>query len=122
MLMFAQMKVVVLIIGLTLLSGFADAQGFLHAAHIWEEKQVIWSEVAKSALGFASGIILYWIVLKYLTAHVAAPEVQTIIWFGVTIVGVAVVSGKFAQWRSTEQLVALSVVLGITWLLMRTGG
>ena len=120
--MFAQMKIIILIIGLTLLSGFADSQGFLHAAHIWEDKRVIWPEVAKSAIGFGGGIILYWIVLKYLAAHVAAPEMQTIIWFGVTIVGVAIASGKFAQWQRTEQLVAVGVILGISWLLVRTGG
>jgi hypothetical protein len=120
--MLAQLKVILLIIGLTLLSGFADSQGFLHAAHIWEGKKVIWSEVAKSAVGFGGGIILYWIVLKYLAAHVAAPEMQTIIWFGVTIVGVAVASGKFTHWGRMEQLVAVGVVLGISWLLVRTGG
>ena len=120
--MFAQIKVIILIIGLTLLSGFADSQGFLHAAHIWEDRRVIWPEVAKSAIGFGGGIILYWIVLKYLAVHVAAPEMQTIIWFGVTIVGVAIASGKFAQWQRMEQLVAVGVVLGISWLLVRTGG
>jgi len=120
--MFAQVKLVVLIIGLTLLSGIADSQGFVHAAKIWEGQKVIWSEVTKSTIGFASGILLYWIVLKYLkAAQVAAPEVQTMIWFGVTIVGVAVVSGRIAQWRGTEQLVAGGVILGICWLLMRTG-
>ncbi|SRR6266496_5956387 len=118
----AQTKAIALIIGLTLLSGFADSQGFLHAAYIWQGKHVIWPEVAKSAMGFGGGIILYWIVLKYLAAHVAAPEMQVIIWFGATIVGVAVASGKFAQWRATEQLVAAGVVLGISWLLVRTGG
>jgi hypothetical protein len=118
--MLAQMKVIGLILGLTLLSGFADAQGFLHAAKIWEGRNVIWSEVGKSAVGFGTGIILYWIALKYLATHVAAPEMQTIVWFGVTIVGVAVVSGKFAHWRGTEQLVAVSVLLGISWLLIRT--
>jgi hypothetical protein len=46
--------------------------------------------------------------------------VQTIIWFGVTIVGVGVASGQFTQWRPTEQLVALGVILGIGWLLVRT--
>jgi hypothetical protein len=121
--MFAQMKMVVLIIGLTLLSGFADTQGFLHAANIWEGKKVIWSEVVKSTIGFATGIIMYWIVLKYLKAmQVTAPEVQTILWFGVTIVGVAIVSGRFAQWRVAEQMVAGGVILGIGWLLIRTGG
>ena len=119
--MIAQVKVISIIIGLTLLSGFADAQGFLHAAHIWEGKNVIWSEVVKSAIGFGSGIIVYWIALKYLAAHVAAPEMQTMLWFGVTIVGVAVASGRFAQWRGTEQVVACGVVLGIGWLLIRTG-
>ncbi len=120
--MFAQIKVIVLIVGLTLLSGFADSQGFLHAAHIWEGKKAVWSELAKSALGFGGGIILYWIALKYLAAHVTAPEMQTIIWFGVTIVGVAVASGKFAYWQRADQLVAVGVVLGISWLLVRTGG
>ena len=120
--MFAQMKMMILIIGLTLLSGIADSQGFVHAAKIWEGQKVIWSEVTKSTLGFAIGILLYWIVLKYLKAvQVAAPEVQTMIWFGVTIVGVAVLSGRFAQWRGTKQLVAGGVILGICWLLMRTG-
>ena len=118
----AQVKVISIIIGLTLLSGFADAQGFLHAAHIWEGKKVIWSEIVKSAVGFGGGIIAYWIALKYLGTHVAAPEMQTMLWFGVTIVGVAVASGKFAQWRGTEQLIAVGVVLGISWLLVRTGG
>jgi len=120
--MLAHARMVVLIVGLTLLSGFADSQGFLHAAKIWEGQRVIWPEVAKSAMGFAIGIILYWIVLKYLrAAQIAAPEMQTIIWFGVTIVGVAVLSGRFVQWRGTEQMVAAGVILGIGWLLVRTG-
>jgi hypothetical protein len=121
--MLALVKLIALIIGLTLLSGFADAQGFLHAAQIWVDRKVIWLEVAKSALGFGSGIILYWIALKYLKeAQIAAPEIQTLIWFGVTIVGVAIASGKFAHWRGTEQLVATGVLLGISWLLVRTSG
>jgi hypothetical protein len=121
--MLAHMKLVVLIVGLTLLSGFADSQGFLHAAKIWEGQKVIWSEVARSTIGFATGIILYWIVLRYLkAAQVAAPEVQTMIWFGVTIVGVAVVSGRFLQWRAMDQMVAAGVILGIGWLFVRAGG
>ncbi len=121
--MFAPIKMIVLIVGLTLLSGFADAQGFLHAANIWVDRKVVWPEVAKSALGFGSGIILYWIALKYLKdVNIVAPEMQTLIWFGVTIVGVAIASGKFIQWRSTEQLVAIGVLLGIGWLLIRTNG
>lgn len=121
--MLADIKMVALIIGLTLLSGFADSQGFVHAAKIWEGQNVIWSEVGKSAIGFVIGIILYWVVLKYLkAAQVATPEVQTMVWFGVTIVGVAVVSGRFMQWRAMDQMVAAGVILGISWLLVRAGG
>ncbi len=121
--MLAQVKLIALIVGLTLLSGFADSQGFLHAALIWAERRVAWLEVAKSAIGFSSGIILYWIALKYLReAQIAAPEIQTLIWFGVTIVGVALASGKFAQWRGIDQAVATGVLLGISWLLVRTSG
>jgi len=120
--MLVQIKAIALIIGLTVLSGFADSRGFMHAARIWEGKHVIWPEVLKSGLGFGAGIILYWIVLKYLVVHIAAPEMQTLIWFGVTIVGVAVASGKFAQSRPIEQFVAVGVVLGIAWLMVRTSG
>jgi len=121
--MLAQVKLAALIVGLTLLSGCADSQGFIHAAHIWANRKVVWLEVGKSALGFSSGIIFYWIALKYLKeAQIAAPEIQTLIWFGVTIVGVAIASGKFAQWRGAEQLIATGVLLGIGWLITRTGG
>ena len=119
--MLASIKLAGLIIGLTLLSGYADAQGFLHASSIWAERRVIWPEVLKSALWFASGIVLYWIALRFLReAQIVAPEIQTAIWFSVTIVGVALVSGQFTQWRGTEQLVAVAVILGIGWLMLRT--
>ena len=39
--MLALVKMIALIVGLTLLSGFADSQGFLHAAHIWVERKVM---------------------------------------------------------------------------------
>ena len=63
--MVAQIKMMVLIIGLTLLSGIADSHGFVHAAKIWEGQKVIWSEVTKSTIGFASGILLYYYNAKF---------------------------------------------------------
>jgi hypothetical protein len=122
-LMVAQLKVGLLILGLTLLSGLADSLGFLHAALIWQDRKPIWAEIAKSALGFGSGILLYWITLRYLKeVQIAEPEVQTLIWFGVTMVGVALLSGKFAQWRILDQFAAIIVLAGIGWLLFRTSG
>lgn len=115
------MKVGLLILGLTLLSGFADSQGFLHAALIWQDRRLIWDELARSALGFGCGILLYWLTLRYLKQiRIGAPEMQTLLWFGATIVGVALLSGKFLQWRRIDQCVAIVVLLGIGWLLFRT--
>lgn len=119
----AQAKLLAIITGITLISGVADAQGFIHAANIWQADKLAWHELGKSALGFSVGIGMYWFSLKYMKAlGVVTPEVQTIVWFGVTLVGVALVSGKVFAWPLLEQTVAVGVLLGIGWLLLRTGG
>jgi hypothetical protein len=118
-----QVKRFALILGLTLISGIADAQGFIHAATIWQEGKVHWSELGKSALGFGVGLGMYWISLKYMRElGIVTPEIQTLIWFVVTIVGVAVVSGRAFQWPVADQTVAVAVLAGICWLLFRTAG
>jgi hypothetical protein len=112
-----------LIVVLTVLSGIGDAFGFTHAALIWQNGRLVWGEVARSAAGFAAGISVYWLVLKYMTAvGIVSPEIQTIAWFAVTLVGVAMLSGKFLGWPVLDQVVAVAVLAGIGWLLVRTGG
>ncbi len=112
-----------LTIGLTLLSGVGDAQGFIHAGKIWQNGRFIWSEALLSALGFQLGVFMYWLALRNLTAYgVASTEIQTVLWFGVTIIGVAALSGTFLRWPAADQIVALGVLAGIGWLLYRTGG
>lgn len=117
-----QFKLITLVAFTTLISGVADAYGFLHAAKIWQENRLLWLEVGLSALGFSLGISMYWLMLKYLQQlGVNAPEIQTAFWFTVTIIGVAVGSGAFFKWDLREQGVALAVVVGIGWLLVKTG-
>lgn len=116
------MRVWVPIIVLTLLSGVGDAYGFTHAALVWQNGRLVWGELARSAAGFAIGISLYWVVLRFMAAAgIVAPEVQTIAWFGVTLIGVGVLSGKFLSWAWLDQAVAVAVLTGIGWLLVRTG-
>jgi hypothetical protein len=116
-------KTIALIIGLTLMSGMGDAVGFVHAARVWQGGNPVWAEFAKSSAGFLVGVGAYWMAVRYMN-HVGnfAPELQTLAWFVVTIAGMAIVSRAFFTWHVSDQLVALSMVGCVGWLLVRTGG
>ena len=47
------------------------------------------------------------------------PEIQTTIWFVFTIIGVGVLSGQFLKWQTVDRVVAVGVLAGLTWLLVR---
>jgi hypothetical protein len=114
-------KLIGLVVVITLISGFGDAQGFVHASNIWNNGVVVWSELAKSVLGFGLGISTYWLVLKYMKElGILSTEIQTVFWFAITLISVAVISGNFGKWQLLDRMVAVSVVLGIGWLLFRT--
>jgi len=112
----------ILIIVLTLLSGLADAQGFIRASNTWMNGKIIWEEGLKSLLGFGVGALCYILAAKYLKqAGTVSAEIQTLIWFIVAIVGVAVISGKFLHWQLPDQIVGIAVLFGVAWLVVRTG-
>lgn len=107
---------------LIVLSGFADALGFVYAARIWEKDTISWLELGKSALGWGVGITLYVFSLRYMgRMGVTSAEIQTAVWFAMTIIGVVIFSGKFFSWPRLEQVVATLVLVGLGWLLVRTG-
>jgi hypothetical protein len=114
---------IALIVILTTISGYFDAQGAIAAANIWQNGQLVGSELLKSGASFAAGITAYWFSLRFMKAiGIVSPEVQTAIWFTVMIVGVALSSGAFFKWKFPEQIVAVIVISGILWLSIRTGG
>jgi hypothetical protein len=118
--MFVQFKLTLVVLVLTVMSGVCDSLGFTHAAAIWKDDQVQWKEVALSARGFAAGIAIYWCTIRYFLAlGVVAAELQTLIWFASILIGVACLSGRFPYWRTIDQLVAMLILLGISWLLVR---
>ncbi|MGH2494997.1 MAG: hypothetical protein ACRDIV_09870, partial [Ktedonobacteraceae bacterium] len=95
----------------------------IHAASAWVNGKIIWQEALKSLLGFGVGALCYILVTNFLKqAGIVSAEIQTLIWFSVAIVGVAVISGKFFHWQLLDQLVGLVVLGGVAWLLFRTGG
>ena len=88
--LYEQIRLPLFIIGVTLVSGVGDSLGFIYAAKMWRGGDLVLSELGKSALGFSVGIGSYWLAAKYLNEFgVIAPEAQTLIWFGATVVGVA---------------------------------
>ena len=112
---------VLLIIVLTLLSGFGDALGFIYAGRVWQSNEFHAIEALKSALSFQVGVAAYWFALRFLEARgVVAVEVQTLLWFGATLIGVAILSRQFMRWPALDQTIAVAVLLGIGWLLHRT--
>ena len=117
-----QIKLLLILVGITLISGIGDSQGFIHAARMWQDCKMVWIEFLRSAVGFAVGISAYWVAARYFNEFgVLSAETQTLIWFAVTILGVAFASGKFFQWQTIDQFVAVVVLLGIGWLLFHTG-
>jgi hypothetical protein len=104
------------------LSGFADSLGFVYAAKIWQPQGISWIDVFKSALGWGVGITLYVFSLRSMAQlGITSAEMQTTVWFAMTIIGVVLFSGRFFAWPRLEQGVAVLVLVGLGWLLVRTG-
>ena len=115
------LKLCLLITAFTIASGVFDALAFSYAARMWKEGRLVAGEATKAAGSFTIGIALYFVAVRYLSeAGVVFAEIQTLLWFGVTIIGVAVLQGRFFQWQVAEQVVAVSVFLGLGWLISRT--
>ena len=92
-----------IIIILTVLTGLGDAKGFYHASRAWDNNNFILNEL-----------------IKYLQQYkIITPELQTIGWFGVTIIGVALLSGKFFNWSIIDQILAITAILCIALLIIR---
>ena len=107
----------------TVLAGLTDGYGLYHGSRVLVDGKVDVGAMARSAVGFAIGTFFFWVTTAALqrVGNVSA-ELQTLTWFGVAIVGVAALSGKVLQWQRSEQVIGAAVLLGIGWLLARTGG
>lgn len=114
-------RLTILVAGFTIASGVFDSLAFTHAASMWKEGRLIWIEAAKSASSFLVGMTLYCVAVRYLSeAGIIQAEIQTLLWFVITMVGVAVLGGRFFHWQLLEQVVAVNVLLGLGWLISRT--
>jgi hypothetical protein len=114
------MSSVALIAFFTALSGFGDAEGFIHASKVWQNGRFVWREALLCIAGFQFGMLMYWLALWKLSGHgIVAVEIQTLFWFVATIVGVALLNGRIISWPAIDQAVAVAVLAGVGWLLYR---
>lgn len=112
----------ILILLLTLITGLADAQGFVYASRMWTPLGIDRTAALLAVASFGAGIPTYLLAIRYLSASgVQTVEMQTACWFVATMIGVAVAGGNFWGWRLSDQIVAILVVIGLLWLVMRTG-
>ncbi len=108
---------------LCVLSGLGDAGGFVHASRIWRHDVLVWGEVGRSAFGFSVGTTLQWLAIRYLRqVGITVAELQTLVMFTTTMIGIALLSRSFFAWAPVDRAVAGVVVFGLAWLIVRTGG
>ncbi len=115
------LRIPLAITSLTIAAGILDSLAFTYSSAVWQSGRLQWDQVGKAAIAFALGITAYWLSIRYLNeAGVVLPEIQTLIWFAVTIIGVMVLSGRFLSWPWIDQIVAVFSLFGLGWLIVRT--
>ena len=79
-----------------------------------------WQLLGISFACYSIGIFIDYLALSILSkSPVFIPELVALIFMVSTIIGIAVLSGKFFTWNRLDQVVALLVVAGIAWLTYR---
>lgn len=121
MILEGNVRLSVLVTGFTIASAILDSLAFTYAADMWKDGRLIRLEAAKSAVAFFLGMLMYWAAVRYLSeAGIILAEIQTLLWFAVTMVGVGILGGRFLHWPVLEQVVAVGVFVGLGWLISRT--
>ena len=116
-------QAVALVSVFTVVTGYADSRGFVHAARIWSGGELLWREVALSGLGFLVGVVAYWIVVRFAEQlGVRSAMLQTMGWFAVTIFAVALTDAGQHTWSLLDGATAVVVLSGLGLLLYRTAG
>lgn len=117
----ASLRLSLLIAAFTVGAGVLDSLAFTYSASMWQGGRLVWAQASKAAVSFALGIAMYWGAIRYLgEAGVVLPEIQTLIWFAVTIIGVTILGGRFIHWPLLDQVVAANVLVSLGWLITRT--
>ncbi|MGH8285878.1 MAG: hypothetical protein ACRETT_08940 [Steroidobacteraceae bacterium] len=110
-----------LVVVLTLLSGFMDARGFVYAARAWPEGRLDGRLALASMVAFFAGLSLYIVSVRFMQSFgLHAVALQAALWFVVTAIGVAAMDGSVLNWTRAQQFVAVGIIAGLGWLIATT--
>ena len=113
---------VALLIVLTFVTAWGDSRGFIYASQVWTDGRADWEAVFRSSCGFVIGVGAYIAALKYVAVFgELSASVQTLAWFLVTIVGVALFSRDVFSWSPVDQALATMCIVLLGIVIMRTG-
>ena len=114
--------VVAALILLTAASAYFDAKGFVYAAQSWRDGALVPRAVVLSLLNFMGGVMLYIGSIGFQQrVGVESAAMQSIFWFAMTVVGIAIMDGTIAQWSMAQRGIGVAVTIGIGWLLVSAG-
>lgn len=114
-----QSALILALVLVTALSAFFDAKGFVYAALAWRGGSVSAANALWSLGFFVTGVSLYIASIGFQQRlGVQSPALQSIFWFAMTVIGVALMDGTIAQWSTAQRAVAIAVSLGVAWLLI----
>ncbi|MEZ5473803.1 MAG: hypothetical protein R3E72_02215 [Steroidobacteraceae bacterium] len=106
---------------LTLGSGLLDARGFVLAARAWPAGRLHLQWGLAALLCFVGGLTLYILAVRFMqNVGVTGVALQSALWFIITAIGIAVMDGSILQWSRSQQMVGLSVAVGLGWLIATT--
>jgi hypothetical protein len=109
------------LIVVTALSAFFDAKGFVYAAQAWRSGSLNAVLALYSLVYFIGGVTLYIASIGFQQSlGVQSAAVQSIFWFAMTVLGVALMDGSIVQWSIAERVVGVAVAVGIAWLLVKS--
>ena len=117
----SQLVNALLVFGLTVISGFLDARGFVYAARAWPGGNLDLKWAISAVVAFVGGLSCYVIAVRFMQGFgISGVALQSALWFVVTGIGVALMDGSILGWTRTQQLVAVLVAIGLGWLIAST--
>lgn len=114
------MLITVLAILITIIAAGLEAYGYSYSFQAFENRSFDPWLLTKAFCLYSVGIwVDYFALFVMSKGSIYIPEILTVIFMTATIVGIALISGQFFQWKLLNQIIGVSVVVGLAWLTYR---